>query len=176
VFWSDLCVLQISFKCTWASVNTGQIILLWSKFPASHFGGPPFVKCPLLLVEYNGRCFPYLDVVFLMGIPWMHHAMVTMDPLTSSHFLTDCILFAYPVSPNRLALKVSIQLLGRYVCLCLPWPSFANRQERCQWRWFLTGERNAHSTQEEVFCNTAVTWDRLKRASLTSCEEWYRLE
>lgn len=113
---------------------------------------------------------------FSCEFPWMYHAVVTTCLLARSHFLTDHVLFTYVASQNRTAFKVSIQLIGRQVCLCLPWPTFVNRQERCQWRWFLTVERIAHNTQEEVYCNTGVTWERLKRASLTSCEEWWRLE
>jgi len=42
-----------------------------------------------------------------------------MDPLTRRHYLTDCILFVYVISPNKRALKLSIPLLGKYVCFCL---------------------------------------------------------
>jgi hypothetical protein len=120
LFWPDLSLWQFPFKFTWASCNTGQGILLRWRFPASLVGGPPFVNYMLLHVEYTRSYLPYVEAVFFTSILWHNHATVTTDPLTRCHFLTDRILFVYVISPNNRALKVSIPLLGRYVCFCLP--------------------------------------------------------
>jgi len=60
-----------------------------------------------------------VEVVLFMNILWLDHAIVTTDPLTRRHFLTDCILFVYVIFPNNRTLKVSIPLLGRHVCFSL---------------------------------------------------------
>jgi len=119
LFWPDPSLSQISFKFMSASCNSRQGILLWCRFLASLVGGPPFVNYTVLHVECTRSYLPYVEVALFMHILRLDHAIVTTDPLTRRHFLTDCILSVYVISPNNRALKASIPLLGRHVCFCL---------------------------------------------------------
>jgi hypothetical protein len=107
LFWSDVSLSQIC--------NTEQAVLFWLRFLASLVIGPSFVNYTLLLVEYTRSYLPYVQPIFIMLIQWLHHAIVTTDPLTRCRLLKDPILFVYVMSPNNRALKVSIPLLRRHV-------------------------------------------------------------